>query len=149
MKPKPVGRRNIVGVCLCAVLLFVGYEVQKVRERPPTPDPRSFPISSRSPEARLASIQLGQRIRWKDSTTRRFEFLLDLLAADCPADSERRLVDLTLRSIRELNAGGVSASPTEILGGVSGLPDIGALSTCAPFFDRYVNQRLRGSGGTR
>jgi hypothetical protein len=146
---KPVGRGYTAGVYLCAVLLFVGYEVQKIREKPPTPNPRSFPISSRSPEARLASIQLGQRIRWKDSTTRRFEFLLDLLAADCPADNERRLADLTIRSIRELSAAGVSSSPTEVLGGVSGLYDIGGRPTCASFFERYVTQRLRGSGGTR
>jgi hypothetical protein len=137
---KPVGRRSIVAVCLFAVLLVVGSEVQRHREEPPTPDPRSFPISSRSPEARLASIQLGYRIRWKDSTTRRFEFLLDLLAADCPADSERQLADLTIRSIRELHADGTPASPTEVLGGVVGLDDIGALPDCRPFFERYVRR---------
>ena len=121
-----------------AALLFVGYHVQRYREKPPTPDPRTFPISPRSPEARLAAIQLGRRIRWKDSTTRRFEFLLDLLAADCPADTESRLADLTIQSIRELRDEGTPASPTQVLGGVTGLSGIGALPSCAPSFERYV-----------
>ena len=127
-------------MCLFASLLVAGYEIQRHREEPPTPDPRSFPISPGSPEARLASIQLGRRIRWKNSTTRRFEFLLDLLAADCPANSERQLADLTIRSIRELHARGVPASPTEVLGGVTGFSDIGALPDCGPFFERYVRR---------
>jgi hypothetical protein len=141
---KPVGRVSAVGVCLFVVLLVAGYEIQQHREEPPTPDPRSFPVSPQSPEARLAAIQLGYLPRWKDSTTRRFVFLLDVLGADCPADTRRDLADLTVRSIRELHDSGIPASPTQVLGGVEGAEQIGALPDCSAFFESYVDLRRKG-----
>ena len=95
------------------------------------------------PEGRLAAIQLGHRPDHVNSTVKRFAALLDILAADCPADSRSDLAALTVRSLRELERVGISGTPTQVLGGVIGSSDIGALSSCSGFFERYVATRRR------
>ena len=127
-----------MSACAFAVLLTVGYEVQRHREETPALKP---PVSLTSPEAQLATIQLGHRPRWRSSTVKRMGELLDLLAADCPEDSRRDLERLTTRSLRRLRLDHIAATPTEVLGGVVGLEDVGAQPRCAPYFERYVTSR--------
>jgi hypothetical protein len=139
---KPVGRGQLIAVALIAVGLFVGYQVQKHREGTPTPR-RSAEVvfSATSPETRLAALQLAERPDHANSTVKRFAALLDILAADCPADSRHGLADLTVRTVMELRHGGIPATPTEVMGGVVGAPDIGGTERCAGFFRRYVALR--------
>ena len=134
---------RVVAACVVALLITIGYQVQKHREAQPAPDPRSFPISPQSPEAHLAAAQLGYRPLWRDPTVKRLAWLLDLLAADCPANTRRDLAAFTVRSLRQLRASGMSATPTEVLGGVAGLDDIGWRSGCSSYFGRYVTLRRR------
>jgi hypothetical protein len=75
---------------------------------------------------------------------KRLDSLLDLLAADCPADTRRGLADLTVTSIRELGQTGIRATPTQVLGGVAGLEDVGRVPRCAGYFERYVSDRRAG-----
>jgi hypothetical protein len=143
-RPKPVGRATLVAACLFVVALVAGMKVQQHREARPAPDPASFPIPARSPEAQLAAIQLGRPQLWRGSTVKRLQSLLDLLAADCPRDTRQGLADLAVRSLRQLRARGVAATPTQVLGGVAGLEDLGRGDRCAPSFARYVTLRARG-----
>ena len=136
-------RARVVAACFLAVLITVGYQVQQHREERPAPDPRSFPVSPHSPEARLAAIELGRRPLWRNSTVKRFAWLLDLLEADCPGNTRRDLAAFTVDSLRELRDSGVPATPTQVLGGVAGLDDIGWLSGCSAYFERYVTIRRR------
>lgn len=138
---KPVGRTSVIGACLFVVVLVVGMEVQKHREEARAPNPPSLPVSSRTPEARLAAIQLGRVPLSEDSAVKRLASLLDLLQADCPDDPRRGLADLTVDSLRTLRSSGIATTPTEVLGGVAGLDDIGRLSRCRPYFQRYVASR--------
>jgi hypothetical protein len=140
-KLKPVGRVSVIGACLFALLLIVGMEVQKHREETRAPIPPSYPISPQLPEARLAAIQLGQLPLSSDPIVPRLAWLLDLLAADCTANTRRDLADLAVNSLQELRNSGISAAPTQVLGGVAGLEDIGRRSGCKPYFDRYVATR--------
>ncbi len=145
---KRVGRGNAIGVALVAILLFAGYQVQKHREGP-QPARRNADVvvfSSTSPETRLATLQLGVRADHANSTVKRFSVLLDILAADCPADTRRGIADFTVRSVRTLRHDGIPATPTEVLGGVLGTPDTGATAECSRFFTRYVaERRAKGS----
>ena len=138
-------RARVVGACAIALLLVVGLVVQKHREGPRAPDPHSLAISVHSPEFQLAAIQLGYRPGRENRTLRRFASILDILEADCPSNTRRGLADPTTMSLRELRAGGISATVNEILGGVLGTTDMGALSECSRFFARYV--ALRRNGG--
>ena len=90
------------------------------------------------------TIQLRHRPGQANPTLKRFASILDILEADCPANSRRELGDLTLRSLRELQAGRIAATPNEILGAVLGSTDMGSRSECSGFFERYVERR-RGS----
>jgi hypothetical protein len=146
-KAKPVGRVHLVGVCLVVILLVAGFEVQKHREGTPAADATTASISVKSPEARLAALQPVQRPDRLSSTVKRLASMLDILEADCPANTRRDLADLTVRSRRELERSGISATPTQILGGVLGSTDIGSLSDCSRFFARYVT-RARHEGQT-
>ena len=137
-KLKPVDRVSVIGACLFVLVLIVGMEVQKHREQARAPNPRNYPISPQLPEARLAAIQLGRLPLSSDSTVKRLAWLLDLLGADCPDNTRRDLADLAVNSLRELRNNGISATPTQVLGGVAGLEDIGRLSSCKPYFERYV-----------
>ena len=74
---------------------------------------------------------------------KRFSGLLDVLIADCPADTRRRLADLTVRGVGSLRQSGIPATPTEVLGGVLGAVDIGSTDACAPFFRRYIALRRK------
>lgn len=142
---KPVGRAHVIGVILVAVLLFAGYQVQKHREGTP-PQRRDADVvvfSPTSPETRLAALQLGLRPDHANSTVKRFSALLDILGADCPADTRRRLADLTVRSVTALRHGGIAATPTEVLGGVLGTVHIGATADCSGFFSRYAAERRK------
>ncbi len=140
---KPVGRPHVIGVALIAVLLFVGYQVQKHREGPPPPRAHADTVvfSATSPETLLATLQLGVRPDHANSTVKRFSGLLDIFIADCPANTRRGLADLTVRSVRTLRRDGIPATPTEVLGGVLGFADIGATADCSRFFTRYIVQR--------
>jgi hypothetical protein len=140
-KAKPVGRVHLVVVCLVVILLVAGFEVQKHREGSTAADAETAAISVKSPEGRLAAIQPVQRPDRLDSTVKRLASMLDILEADCPANTRRDLADLTVKSLHELERSGISASPTQILGGVLGSSDIGALSDCSRFFARYVTRR--------
>ncbi len=138
-----MGRAHVIGVALAAVLLFVGYQVQKHREGPPPPRPHADTVrfSATSPETRLATLQLGVRPDHANSTVKRFSGLLDIFIADCPANTRRGLADLTVRSVETLRSDGIPATPTEVLGGVLGFVDIGATAYCSRFFTRYVARR--------
>ena len=143
--PKPVGRVSIAGVCLFVVALVVGMEVQQHREKAREPDARIVSISPKQPEALLAAIQLGHPSRAPHSTVKRLAWLLDLLEADCPGNTRRGLAQLTADTVRELRAGGVPATPTQVLGGVARSQDIGRLSVCEPYFERYAATRRESS----
>ncbi len=134
-------RTRLIGVCLIALLLVVGLEVQKHREGPRAPDPHSPAISARSPEFQLMVIQLGHRPSLVNPKLERFALILDILEADCPSNTRRELGDLTIKSLRELRRRGIAATPNEILGGVLGTPDMGSRPECSGFFARYVNSR--------
>ena len=141
-KATPADRARLIVACVLAILLFVGIEVQSHREGRSTPAAGTAPISRHSPEASLAALQPVDRLKNTNSTVKRFASVLDILEADCPADTRRNLADLTVKSLRELRDRGIAATPNEILGGVLGTTDMGALSDCSPFFDRYVTRRL-------
>ena len=127
---------------MVAILLVVGFEVQKHREGRPALDAASAAIAPRSPEADLAAIQLGRRPRRFNSTLKRIAALLDILEADCPANTRRDLADLTVDTLRDLRHARISgATPTQILGGVLGSETMGAASECSGFFKRYVTRR--------
>jgi len=140
-KLKPVDRLSVIGACLFVLVLIVGMEVQQHREEARASNPRNDPVSSHIPEARLAAIQLGRVPLRSDSALKRLAWLLDLLGADCADDTRRDLADLAVNSVRELRNSGISATPTQVLGGVAGLDDIGRLSRCKPYFERYVATR--------
>lgn len=141
-KAKPGEWASLVGACAVAILLIVGFEVQKHREGRQGPGAASAEIARRSPEADLAAIQLGHRPRRSNSTLKRLASLLDILEADCPANTRRDLADLTVNSLRDLEHSGISAaSPTQILGGVLGSEYMGAASDCSRFFKHYVTLR--------
>ena len=137
-------RVRLVGACAIALLLVVGLEVQKHRQGPRAPDARSPVISSSSPEFRLAAIQLGHRPGQANPRLRRFASIFDILEADCPANTRRGLGDLATKSLRELRAAGIAATPNQILGGVLGSIDMGSRSECSGFFERYVERRHNG-----
>ncbi len=138
---KPVGRVELVTVALVALLLFAGFEVQKHLEGPSSAQAQTVTFSPASPEMLLTSIQPAQRPDHVDSTLKRFASLLDILAADCPANTRRGLADLTVASIRKLRHAGIEATPTEVLGGVVGATGIGATAQCSGFFRRYATER--------
>ncbi len=138
---KPVCRAHLVGACVLVILLIVGFEVQKHREGRPALDAESAAISLESPEAHLAAIQLGRRPDHVNSTVKRFASMLDILEADCPANTRRNLAEFTVESRRDLHVSGIAATPTQILGGVLGSSDIGAFADCSRFFARYVTLR--------
>jgi len=144
-KAKPVGRAHVIGAALIALLLFAGYQVQKHREGPPRVRPHADLVvfSPTSPETRLATLQLGLRPDHADSTVKRFSGMLDILIADCPADTRRGVAELAVRAVTALRRDGIPATPTEVLGGVLGSVDIGSTDTCSRFFGRYVAQRRR------
>ncbi len=129
---------------MIALLLLVGLAVQKHREGPRAADARSHAISVQSPEFHLAAIQLGHRPGQTNPTLRRFASVLDILEADCPANTRRELGDLTTKSLHELRGGGIAATPNQILGAVLGSTDMGSRSECSGFFERYVERRRNG-----
>ena len=135
-------RLRLVGAAAIVLLLVVGLEVQKHRERPSHTDAHAMVTAAGSPEFRLMTIQLRHRPGQANSTLRKFGSTLDILEADCPADTRRELGDLTRKSLRELMNAGIDATPNEILGGVLGMPDMGSRVECSGFFDRYVVRRL-------
>ena len=142
-KLKPVGRTSVVGACLFVLVLIAGMEIQQHREE--ARNPQLAPVSSQIPEARLAAIQLDRAVTRNNSTVKRLAWLLDLLGADCPDDTRRDLADLTVSSLRELRSSGIAATPTQVLGGVAGLDDIGRLPHCKPYFQRYIATRRGGA----
>jgi hypothetical protein len=147
--PKPAGRASLVGACAFAILLTAGYEVEKHRDARPADDLSTAVVSIRTPEAQLAAIQLNHGTFPRKRTVKRIAELLDLLEADCPADTRSDLEQLTIRSLGELRLSGIAATPTQILGGVVGLDDIGALPHCSPFFERYVRISRREGEASR
>ena len=146
-KLKPVGRAGVVGACLFALLLIVGMEFQQHRGDARAPSPPSDSISPKLPEVRLAAIQLGHLPRAGQPVVIRLSWLLDLLAADCTGNTRRDLADLTVASLRELRMSGISASPAAVLGGVTGMEDIGRLPRCQTYFERYVASRRSADVG--
>ena len=129
---------------MIVLLLVVGLEIQKHREHSPARDARNPTIAMNSPEFQLAAIQLGHRPGQANPTLRRFGSILDILAADCPANTRRDLGNLATKSLRELRSGGITATPNEILGAVLGMPDMGSRPECSGFFERYVERRRNG-----
>jgi hypothetical protein len=137
-------KARLIGACAVALLLVVGLEIQKHRERSPARDTHNPAISTQSPEFRLAAIQLGHRPGQANPTLRRFASILDILEADCPANTRKGLGDLTTKSLRELRRAGIAATPNQILGAVLGSTDMGSRSGCSGFFERYVERRRNG-----
>jgi hypothetical protein len=133
-------RVRIGAACFVAALLTVGYEVQKARE----PERQAPALPTTGPAARLTAIQLGYRPGPRSTMLRRIDSLLELLEAQCPANTRRQLETLTLRSIRQLRAVGVAAAPNGVLGGVVGAQTIGSTQDCAMFFRRYVTKSKSG-----
>ena len=137
-------RVRLVAAGAIALLLVIGLEVQKHRQKPRASDMHALGVSPRSPEFQLLTIQLGHRPSSSSKKLQRFAVTLDILEADCPSDTRRELGNLTIRSLHELRDAGIAATPNEILGAVLGLPDMGSRSECAPFFERYVERRRNG-----
>jgi hypothetical protein len=137
-------RLRLVGAAAIALLLVVGLEVQKHREGPRLPDAHSLAIPTGGPEFQLMKIELGHRPSHANPRLKHFASILDILEADCPANTRSDLGNLTIKSLRELHGAGIAATPNEILGGVLGTPDMGSLSECSGFFERYVERRREG-----
>ena len=131
-------RLRLVAACVLALALVAGFEVQTHRGGHAS---ARASVSLRSPEVSLVTIQLGYRPGPHNGILRHFALVLDILGADCPADTRQGLVDLTTRSLRQLRHAGVPATPNQILGGVLGATDMGSRSECAGFFERYVALR--------
>ena len=133
-------RVRLAGAAAIALLLIVGLEVQKHREGS-SPNRHTLAISVKSPEFQLMTIQLGHQPGLANPKLLRFATILDILEADCPANTRRQLGDLTIKSLRELRSAGIAATPNEVLGGVLGTPDMGSRAECSGFFERYVARR--------
>ncbi len=127
-------RMRVVAAALAAVALTAAYGVQEHR----TPGRPIQALPTTGPAAELTALQLGHHPGPQNAMLRRIDSLLELLEADCPADTRRRLERLTLRSIRELRAAGLAAAPNGVLGGVVGSQTIGSTQDCAVFFRRFV-----------
>jgi hypothetical protein len=138
-------RIRLACAVVVALLLVGGYEVQRHREGSDALA-RVLPLPTRGPAADLTAVQLGERPGPKSTLLRRINSLLELLEADCPGNTRRQLVDYALGDIQALRREGVTVTPNAVLGGVVGLPDIGATSDCAAFFRRFVQAELRTGG---
>jgi hypothetical protein len=132
-------RLRILGAIAFALLLTVGYEVQKARE----PARLAPALATTGAAAELTALQLGHHPGPRNAMLRRIDSLLELLEAQCPANTRGQLERLTLRSIGELKTAGISAAPNGVLGGVVGSQTIGSTRDCTVFFGRFVAEEKR------
>lgn len=134
-EPRPIRRATLVGICVFVVLLVVGMEVRgnDGTARPPEPA-----IAARSPEARLATLEPAPYPLARVRAVKRLSTFLDILGAECPANSRRELAALAFRGVQQLRARGVDAYPTDVFNGVMAQDDIGGTARCGPYFRRSV-----------
>jgi hypothetical protein len=135
---------RLLAAAAVALALVAGYEVQEHRRPPRGPLP-ALPTTGAA--ADLTALQLGSRPGPHSSLLRRIDSLLELLQADCPGDSRRTLQAYTVAAIRELGRSGIAVTPNVVLGGVAGIPEIGATHDCRRFFDRFVAAERQEDGG--
>ena len=126
-------RLRLGAACAVVVVLTVGYVVQEHRE-PPRVTNRDRPLATTGPAADLTALQLGHRPGPTNAMLRRIDSLLELLEADCPANTRAELADLTRETIRTLARSGIGVRPNGVLGGVVGSSHMGATPGCRPFF---------------
>jgi len=131
----------LAGACAFVVALTVGYVVQKHRETAPVKT-RDRPLATRGPAADLTAVQLGYRPGPQNTMLRRIDSLLELLEADCPANTRRGLAHLTMETIHTLARSGIAVLPNAVLGGVVGSTHIGATADCRVFFRRYAEKQV-------
>jgi hypothetical protein len=125
---------RLLAACAAALLLVVGYQVQKHRDGSAV----AAGLPTTGVAADLTAIQLGHRPGPRNALLRRIDSLLELLEADCPLDTRRRLGSLTREAIRKLRRDGIAAAPNGVLGGVVGSTTIGSTASCEGFFAAYV-----------
>ena len=138
-----MGRTTVVATCIFVLALVVAMEVQRHREGPQNAD--AVAVLPQSPEAQLAASEPRDSAPLREAAVRRLTSFLDVLAADCPADTRRDLAGLALAARKELGENGIAATPSQVLGGVVGVEDIGRLPHCASYFERYVATRLESA----
>jgi hypothetical protein len=134
-EPRTVRRGTLIGVSVVVALLVVGMEVRGNDGPPRRPEP---PIPARSPEARLAALEPAPSVVAAERAVRRLSTFLDILEAECPANTRRELAALAYRGVEELRARGIDASPTDVFNGVMALDDAGRSARCGPSFRRSV-----------
>jgi hypothetical protein len=135
------GRARLLAAAAVALALTGGYEVQKHRDGGPA---EAAGLPTAGVAADLTAVQLGHRPGPRNAMLRRIDSLLELLEADCPADSRRELGALTRETIATLRKDGISVAPNGVLGGVVGSQTIGSTAHCRGFFDAYVAKTRRG-----
>jgi len=128
-------RVRLAAAALAALALTGAYEVQKHRDGGPAV---AAGLPTAGVAADLTAIQLGHRPGPENAMLRRIDSLLELLEADCPANTRRRLGTLTLATIRTLRRDGIAVAPNGVLGGVVGSTTIGSTADCRAFFTAFV-----------
>jgi len=134
-------RTRLLAAGLVALALTGAYEVQKHREGARA----ATGLPTAGVAADLTAIQLGHRPGPQNAMLRRIDSLLELLEADCPANSRQQLGALTRAAIGTLRRDGISVAPNGVLGGVVGSTTIGSTADCREFFTAYVI-RTRNEG---
>ena len=133
-------RARLLAAALVALVLTCGYEVQEHRGGGAA---AAAGLPTAGVAADLTAIQLGRRPGPRNAMLRRIDSLLELLEADCPADSRPELGALTRQAIRTLRRDGIAEAPNGVLGGVVGSVTIGSTPGCRGFFDAYVAKTRR------
>jgi hypothetical protein len=136
----PADKVRLLAAAAVAVVLTGGYEVQKHRGGGSA---AAAGLPTTGVAADLTAVQLGHRPGAQNAMLRRIDSLLELLEADCPADSRAELGALTREAIRTLRRDGVAVAPNGVLGGVVGSPAIGSTAHCRGFFAAYVAKLRR------
>jgi hypothetical protein len=139
--PRPARWATLVGVCVAVVALVVAMEVRHDNDgtRPPEP-----PSSAQRPEARLATLEPAPTRLAGARAVKRLSTFLDILQAECPANSRRELAALSFRGVEDLRARGITARPTDVFNGVMAQQDIGRTARCGPYFERSVARLATG-----
>jgi len=139
-KAKRRDRITLVAAAAFTILLVAGLML-----RNPEPGKSRRFVSTTGLEANLAAMQLHHRPGKHNPLLKQFSYDLDILEADCPADTRPQLAALTAQTVETLHRDGVEVTPNAVLGGVVGAPDLGSTRRCESFFARFVARRHAGA----